>query len=251
MTGSPFHSTTSIVLNQDLFFINLTKKTRQVYGLSIIRVPPELVEHLKSGKRPPVHVTINGHSYRCTVSPYGWGVLLPVSAENRVSAGVEAGDEVEVDIELDAEPREVTVPPTSRTPSSVMRRLLGSSTDCPEAPSSGLYSPSREPKQPKQGFNVSPKLAANSARDEPSACWREERAICQTGSNAALHGASLACFLRKPPRGTCEHTEKRDISFSIPSLWKSCLTLLSLIPPTTRRFLLSRTHLFVAGNQRF
>jgi uncharacterized protein YdeI (YjbR/CyaY-like superfamily) len=28
-----------------------------------------------------------------------------------MSAGVEAGDEVEVDIELDTEPREVTVPP--------------------------------------------------------------------------------------------------------------------------------------------
>ena len=76
-----------------------------------IRVPPEVVEHLKSGKRPPVRVTINGHSYRSTVAPMGGEFLLPVSAENRVSAGVEAGDEVEVDIELDTEPRELTVPP--------------------------------------------------------------------------------------------------------------------------------------------
>ena len=37
--------------------------------------------------------------------------MLPLSAENRASAGVTAGDEVEVDIELDTEPREVTVPP--------------------------------------------------------------------------------------------------------------------------------------------
>ena len=75
-----------------------------------IRVPPELVEQLKSGKRPPVRVTINGHSYRSTVAPMGVEFLLPISAENRVSAGVKAGDEVEVDIELDSEPREVTVP---------------------------------------------------------------------------------------------------------------------------------------------
>jgi uncharacterized protein YdeI (YjbR/CyaY-like superfamily) len=34
-----------------------------------IRVPPELVENLKSGKRLPVRVTINGHSYRSTVPP--------------------------------------------------------------------------------------------------------------------------------------------------------------------------------------
>jgi hypothetical protein len=76
-----------------------------------IRVPSEVVESLKSSKRPPVRVTINGHSYCSTVAPMGREFLLPVSAENRVSAGVEAGDEVEVDIELDTAPREVTVPP--------------------------------------------------------------------------------------------------------------------------------------------
>ncbi len=37
--------------------------------------------------------------------------MLPISAENRASAGVAASDEVEVDIELDTAPREVTVPP--------------------------------------------------------------------------------------------------------------------------------------------
>ena len=36
--------------------------------------------------------------------------MLPISEENRTSSGVAAGDEVEVDIELDTEPREVTVP---------------------------------------------------------------------------------------------------------------------------------------------
>ncbi len=37
--------------------------------------------------------------------------MLPVSAENRVGAGVAAGDEVDVEIELDTEPRELAVPP--------------------------------------------------------------------------------------------------------------------------------------------
>lgn len=36
--------------------------------------------------------------------------MLPVSAEQRASAGVNAGDEVEVGLELDTEPREVAVP---------------------------------------------------------------------------------------------------------------------------------------------
>jgi hypothetical protein len=76
-----------------------------------ISVPSEVVEGLGSGKRPPVRVTINGHSYRSTVAPMGGEFLLPVSAENRERAGVKAGDEVEVDIELDTEPRELTVPP--------------------------------------------------------------------------------------------------------------------------------------------
>ena len=76
-----------------------------------ISVPSEVVEGLGSGKRPPVRVTINGHSYRSTVAPMGGEFLIPVSAENRERAGVKAGDEVEVDIELDTEPRELTVPP--------------------------------------------------------------------------------------------------------------------------------------------
>jgi uncharacterized protein YdeI (YjbR/CyaY-like superfamily) len=35
---------------------------------------------------------------------------VPLSAENRTSAGVAAGDEVEVDLELDEEPRVLAVP---------------------------------------------------------------------------------------------------------------------------------------------
>lgn len=36
--------------------------------------------------------------------------MLPLRAENRQAAGVAAGDEVTVQIELDTEPREITVP---------------------------------------------------------------------------------------------------------------------------------------------
>jgi uncharacterized protein YdeI (YjbR/CyaY-like superfamily) len=41
----------------------------------------------------------------------GGEFLLPISAENRERADVKAGDEVDVEIELDTEPRELTVPP--------------------------------------------------------------------------------------------------------------------------------------------
>jgi hypothetical protein len=74
------------------------------------RVPDDVVEALGKGKRPPVRVTINGYTYRSTVAVYGGEYLLGVSAENRAGAGVKGGDEIEVDLELDTAPREVSVP---------------------------------------------------------------------------------------------------------------------------------------------
>ena len=76
-----------------------------------IQVPAEVVAALGTHKRPPVRVTIGGHTYRTTVAVMGDAFMIPVSAENRQSAGIAAGDEVDVDIELDTAPREVTIPP--------------------------------------------------------------------------------------------------------------------------------------------
>jgi hypothetical protein len=73
-------------------------------------VPAEVVEDLGAGKRPAVRVTIGPHTYRSTIAPRGGVFMIPLSAENRAGAGVVAGDEVEVAVELDAEPREVAVP---------------------------------------------------------------------------------------------------------------------------------------------
>jgi hypothetical protein len=75
-----------------------------------IPVPLEVVESLGRGKRPPVRVTINGHTYRSTVGSLGGEFMLPVSADNRERAGIAAGDDVDVDIELDTEQRRVMVP---------------------------------------------------------------------------------------------------------------------------------------------
>lgn len=73
-------------------------------------VPDEVVSALAGGRRPAVTVTVGGHRYRTTVASMGGRFLVPLSAENRAAAGVAAGDDVEVDIELDAAPREVGVP---------------------------------------------------------------------------------------------------------------------------------------------
>jgi hypothetical protein len=76
-----------------------------------IQVPDEVVEALGPGKRPAVKVTVNGYSYRSTVASMGGVFMVSLSAEHRAGAGVGGGDEVEVDLELDSAPREVTVPP--------------------------------------------------------------------------------------------------------------------------------------------
>ena len=75
-----------------------------------LEVPEEVVLSFNKGKRVPVVVTINGYTYRSTVGPYGGPYMLPVSAENRDGAGVQAGDEFEVDLEYDDAPREIEVP---------------------------------------------------------------------------------------------------------------------------------------------
>ena len=75
-----------------------------------ISVPPDVVAALGAGKKPPVRVTIAGHTYRTTIAPRGERYLIPVSAENRAAAGVAAGDEVDVEVALDSAPRVVVVP---------------------------------------------------------------------------------------------------------------------------------------------
>lgn len=75
-----------------------------------IRVPEAIVEALGGGNRPRVRVTLGGHSYQTTVGRMRGEFLFPVSAAVREQAGVAAGDEVEVGIELDTAPRELEIP---------------------------------------------------------------------------------------------------------------------------------------------
>ena len=60
--------------------------------------------------RPPVLVTINGFTYRSTIAAYGDRYYLPLNRNNRRGAAVAAGDEIEVTLEADSEPRLVEVP---------------------------------------------------------------------------------------------------------------------------------------------
>ena len=75
-----------------------------------IQVPEEVIEKLGSNKRPLVRVTIKKYTYRSAVAVMGGKFMIGVSAENRQAASVQGGEEVDVTIELDLEPRTVELP---------------------------------------------------------------------------------------------------------------------------------------------
>jgi hypothetical protein len=70
--------------------IELGGKTATGFG-----VPDEVVSELGSSRRPSVVVTIGSYSYRTTVARMGGRFMIPLAAEHRTAAGVEAGDEIE------------------------------------------------------------------------------------------------------------------------------------------------------------
>ena len=75
-----------------------------------LQVPDDVVAALGGGKRPPVTVTLGGYAYRTTVAPMGGAFWIPLAAEHREAAGVRAGQEVDVRVELDTAPREAPLP---------------------------------------------------------------------------------------------------------------------------------------------
>jgi hypothetical protein len=64
----------------------------------------------EGAKRFLVVATVNGYTWRTSVSRMGGEFLLGMPRQVRLDAGVQAGDETDVTIELDREPREVDIP---------------------------------------------------------------------------------------------------------------------------------------------
>jgi hypothetical protein len=76
-----------------------------------IEIPAAVVESLGGGKRPKVKATLNGsYTYRSSIAPMGGTFMLGVSSDVRREAGVAAGDDVDLELTLDKEPRVVDVP---------------------------------------------------------------------------------------------------------------------------------------------
>ena len=75
-----------------------------------LEVPSSVVHALGPSRRPPVRITVGGHTYRTTVAAYGDQFFVPLNRENRTAAGVKAGETVAVSIEIDDAIRVVEVP---------------------------------------------------------------------------------------------------------------------------------------------
>ena len=75
-----------------------------------IVVPPEAVDALGAGQRPPVDVDLNGYRYRTTVATMQGRSLVSVSAAVRKATGLAGGDPITVTLTLNQSPRELEVP---------------------------------------------------------------------------------------------------------------------------------------------
>ena len=75
-----------------------------------IEIPPEVLEALGAGKRPPLLVTVNGYEFRTTAGVMGGTSMIPVSAAIRRSTGLAAGDALQVSLSVASAHREVEVP---------------------------------------------------------------------------------------------------------------------------------------------
>jgi hypothetical protein len=64
----------------------------------------------EGAKRFPVVATVNGYTWRTSVTRMKGEFLLGLNREVRDGTGAQIGDEVEVTVELDQAPREVEVP---------------------------------------------------------------------------------------------------------------------------------------------
>ena len=64
----------------------------------------------EGAKRFPVVATVNGYTWRTSVSRMGGEFLLGLNREVRDGAKVEAGEDVDVTVELDRAPRVVEIP---------------------------------------------------------------------------------------------------------------------------------------------
>jgi hypothetical protein len=76
-----------------------------------LKPPFDVVEVFQRKGRVPVKGTINGFPFRSSLMNMGEGHMMAVNAQMRAGAKCEAGDTVDIVMELDQDERKVEVPP--------------------------------------------------------------------------------------------------------------------------------------------
>jgi hypothetical protein len=79
-------------------------------SVAALKPPFDVVEVFQRKSRVPVKGTINGFSFRSSLSNMGDGHMMPVNAQLRAGAHCKGGDTVDVVLELDEDERKVEVP---------------------------------------------------------------------------------------------------------------------------------------------
>jgi hypothetical protein len=80
-------------------------------GGAVARIPQEHVKPLGGLKQMRVFGTVNGVAFRSSTMPYRGAFYLGVHKVTREAAGVEFGDELEIEISRDDSPRVLELPP--------------------------------------------------------------------------------------------------------------------------------------------
>lgn len=73
-------------------------------------IPDWVLDELKTNKRAPLRVTINGHTYQSTAVGVAGQCRVVFPSADRLAANATAGEIVEVFLELDSGHREVNMP---------------------------------------------------------------------------------------------------------------------------------------------
>lgn len=103
-------------------FVTKLQRAKDKNAVGIV-VPPEIVEALGRGKKPPVKVTLNGYTYHSTVATMGGQFMIGLSAENRKAAGLTGDEELEIRLQLATEPPDTPQPPDLKA-ALIKARLL-------------------------------------------------------------------------------------------------------------------------------
>ena len=80
-------------------------------GGAAAKVPPAVEAALGGKKQMRVTGTLNGRPMRTSTMPYRGGFYVGLHKAAREAAGVEIGDEVELELTLDTSPRVLELPP--------------------------------------------------------------------------------------------------------------------------------------------